>query len=103
MRILATCRVGNAIAIADVEATFGAVAPYGMLNEPRKYCRKRRIELPRIDMCRDQPQNAGASEWAIASIAVGMVGGKSSQNAGPMEEVVNERIDGDEACTDRKP
>src|ERR1700722_11428346 len=88
VRILARRVVGNAIAIADIEAALGAIAPDCMLNEPRKYCRKRGIELPRVDVRCDQSQNAGASKRAITSVAIGMIRGKSPKDSGPMQEVV---------------
>src|ERR1700735_3455600 len=103
VRILTGRVVGNAIAIADVEVALGAIAPDCMLNEPRKYCRKRGIELPRIDVCRNQSQNAGASEWAIAPVTVGMIRRKSPKDAGPMQEIMHERVDGDQAHADREP
>jgi hypothetical protein len=103
MRVLAASLIANAIAVADIEAALGAIAPNRMLDEPRKRWRKRRIELPRVDVRRDQSQNAGASEPAIASIAIGVIGGKSLKDARPMQEVVDERIDSDEARADLKP
>jgi hypothetical protein len=84
MRVLAASLVGNAIAVADIEAALGAIAPNRMLDEPRKYWRKRWIELPRVDVRRDQSQNAGAPEPAIASVAIGVIGGKSPKDARPM-------------------
>src|ERR1700692_2071163 len=91
VRILTRRVVGNAIAIADIEAALGAIAPDCMLNEPRKYCRKRGIELPRVDVRSNQSQNAGASERPIAPFTVGMIRRKSPKDAGPMQEVVHER------------
>jgi hypothetical protein len=55
--------VVNLIAVADVEAVLGAIAPDRKLNEPRKHLRKPRVELPGIDVIGDTFDDLGTSYW----------------------------------------
>jgi hypothetical protein len=52
MPVVATRVVVDTIAVANVEAVFGAVPPDRALHEPRKRCRESWIELASIDVRR---------------------------------------------------
>ena len=54
------------IAVADVKARLGAIAPDGMLDEPGKRLRKLGIELLGIDPLRHRLYNVGAAAKLVA-------------------------------------
>jgi hypothetical protein len=83
MPVVATGVVVDAIAVTNVEAVLGAIPPDRALHEPRKRRRERRIELPRINVRREQAENAGASSRPVAAVSVRMVGGETSQDCAP--------------------
>ena len=56
----------NPIAVADVEARLGAIAPDRVLDEPGKRLRKLGIELPGIDPPRHRLYNVGAATSLVA-------------------------------------
>ena len=47
--VVARLPIIDPIAVADIEARLGAVPPDRVLDEPREWLRKARIELPGID------------------------------------------------------
>jgi hypothetical protein len=91
------------VAVADVEAVASAVAPNGMLHEPRKILRKAAVECGRVDFGRDRPNDVGATAKGVAAKAIGVRGTKIGQNAGTMQKVVNQGIDGDHAFAGLEP
>ena len=74
-----------------------------MLNEPRKGPRKPPVELLGVDLLGDRRDDFGAAAGPVAGEAVGVVGSEPAQNAGPVQEIVHERIDGDHAAADLAP
>ena len=74
-----------------------------MLNESRKIGRIAFVESPCIDAGRDKPENVGAVSLAIARRTVSMADVKPLQNAGPVQEIVHERIDHDHLAARLKP
>jgi hypothetical protein len=91
------------IAVADVEALLGAVSPDRVLNEPRKRPRKPAVELPGVDLLGNRVDDVSAAAGPVAGEAVGMVGPEPVQNASPVQEIVDQGIDGDHAAADLKP
>ena len=67
------------VAVADVEAELGAVPPDGVLHEPRKKGRERRIESPGVDLLGHQGNNVGAAAWPVAASTIEMVGAEPGQ------------------------
>jgi hypothetical protein len=98
--VLATTGIINPVAVADIEAVLGAVLPDRVLNEPGKGLRKRWIELPGIDPLGDGLHNVGAAAGKVASQPVQVVRVKPGQNAGPVQKVMNQRVDG--VCAEDK-
>ncbi len=74
MAVAATGVVVDPIAVANVEAVFGAIPPDRTLHEPRKRRREGRIELTRVDLGRDHGEDLATSSWPIAPVSVRMVG-----------------------------
>ena len=103
MYIVAAFLVVDPIAVADVETLLGAVSPDGLLNEPRKRPWKIAVELSGVDLRGDRFDDFGAAAWPVASGAIGVVGSEPVQDAGPVQEIVHERIDRDHAAADLTP
>src|SRR5436190_5111471 len=97
MAVVTAASIVDAIAIADIEAGLSAVAPDGVLDEPRKYLWKGRIEGRRVDLAGDAPQNVSAAPGRETTRSVGMISCVSSQNPGPMQEIVDQGVDNNEA------
>ena len=100
---MAAFSVIDLIAVANVETLLGAIVPDRVLNEPRKCPRKSAIELPGVDLLADRLDDFGTAARPVAGEAVGVVGSEPAQNAGPVQEIVHERIDGDHAAADLAP
>ena len=103
MYIVAAVPIVNPIAIANVEALLGAVAPDRVLNEPRKRPRKLAIELPGIDLLGDRFDDLGAAAWPVARDPVRVVGSEPMKDAGPAQEIVHQRVDRHQGRTDLTP
>ena len=91
------------VAVADVEARLGAVPPDRMLDEPRKWLRKTRIELPGIDPLAHGIYNVSAAASLVAGCTIRMVGLESAKDAGPDQKVVHQGVDGNHAGADLGP
>jgi len=59
--VLAPMPVIDPVAVADIEALLAAIPPDRVLHEPRKHLRKAAIELPRIDLVRNRPNDVGTA------------------------------------------
>ena len=77
--------------------------PDRVLHEPREGPRKPPVELPGVDLSGDRPDDFGAAAGLVAGEAVGMVGSKPAQNAGPVQEIMHERIDRNHAAAGLTP
>ena len=93
----------DAVPIADIEPGLGAVPPDRMLHEPRKHRRERRVESPGVDPLGHSFDDLSAAAWPVAGRAIGMGGAETVQDAGAVQKVVNERVDGDHAGPDLRP
>src|SRR5258708_21951825 len=89
--ILARLAVIDAIAIADIEAALGAIPPDRVLDEPGKDRGERGVE------------GAGIDPFSHTSRAIGVLGAEPVQDAGAVQKVVNEGVDGDHAGADLAP
>ena len=100
---MAAFSVIDLIAVANVETLLGAILPDRVLNKPRERPWKPPVELAGIDLLGDGLDDLGAAARPVAGEAVGVVGSEPAQNAGPVQEIVHERIDGDHAAADLAP
>jgi hypothetical protein len=91
--IVATAIVVDAIAVANGEAVPGAIPPDRVLHEPGKRRREGRIELPSIDVRREQAENAGAPSRPVALVSVRMVGAQPLQDPGSVQEIMDQGVD----------
>ena len=96
MPVLAPMPVINPVTVADVEALLAAILPDRELHEPGKDRRESAVELPSVDLAGDQPHNVGAAAWPVAAGSVGMGGLEPGQDPGPVQEIVDQGIDGDQ-------
>jgi hypothetical protein len=101
--IVATAIVVDAIAVANGEAVPGAIPPDRVLHEPGKRRREGRIELPSIDVRREQAENAGAPSRPVALVSVRMVGAQPLQDPGSVQEIMDQGVDRHEGCADFDP
>ena len=93
----------DVITVANIETVLAAVSPNRVLDEPRKALRKSRIELPNIDALSGGLNNFGAAARPVASRAIAVLRLEPVQDAGAMQEIVNQRVDGDHAAADLDP
>src|SRR5438034_5126167 len=90
----------DAVAVADIEAALGAIPPDRVLNEPRKDRRERGVEGPGIDLFGHGFNDVGAAAAPVAGRAIGVIGVEPVQDAGAVQKIVNEGVDGDHAGAD---
>jgi hypothetical protein len=91
------------IAVANVEALLGAVSPDRVLNKPWKRPWKTAVELPRVDQLGNRLDDFGAAAKPVAGEAVAVVGSEPAQDSGPVQEIVDQGVDGDHAAADLAP
>ena len=103
MSILAGVAVVNTVAVANVQIALGAVPPDRELHEPRKGLREASVERPGIDPGRDSPDDVGTAVWPVAGGTIRMAGADPVQDAGAVQEVVHQRIDGNHTGADFGP
>jgi hypothetical protein len=89
MSVVATGVIIDPIAITDVEAVLGAIAPDRALHKPRKYRREGRIKLASINVGRDQAENPSAPARPVAPISVRVVGAQPLQDPGSVQEIMD--------------
>jgi hypothetical protein len=95
IHVAAAAAVIDAIAVANVEATLGAIPPDRVLDEPGKGLWKRRIELPRVDPVGHSLNNVSTAAGPVAGRAIRVVRVEPGQDAGPVHQVVHQRVDRD--------
>ena len=103
INVVAGVTIVDPVAVANIEAALAAVPPDCKLHEPRENPREGRIECLRVDPLCHALDQLSAAVGSIARRAIRVVSAKPSQNAGPMQKIVYERIDDDEACSDLEP
>lgn len=82
------------VAVANVFAVFGAIGPYVVLNEPGKVGWKGGIELPAVNAVGQVLYHPHTPLFRVAARSIGMVELAAIQNSGPVQEVVNQAVDG---------
>src|ERR1039457_3654412 len=95
--ILAGVPVVNTVAVANVQIALRAVPPDRVLHEPGKGLRECSVERPGIDPGRNRSYNVGTAIWPVAGGTIGMFGTEPVQDAGAVQEVVHQRVNGDHA------
>jgi hypothetical protein len=103
IHVVAASDIIDAIAIADIETTLAAILPDRVLDKARKGLRKRWIELPGVDPLGDGCNDVGAAAQPVAGRTIRVVRVEPSENAGPVQKVMNQRVDGDHAAADLDP
>jgi hypothetical protein len=81
----------------------GAVLPDRVLDEPGKSLRKRWIELSGIDVLGNDLNDIRAAAESVASQPVLVLRLEPLQDPGPVQKVMNQRVDGDHAAADLGP
>jgi hypothetical protein len=61
------------------------------------------VELPGVDLLGDRLDDFGAAARPVACDPVRVVGPEPVQDAGPVQEIVHERVDRDHAAADFEP
>jgi hypothetical protein len=101
MPVAARMVVGDPITVADAKAILSAVAPDRTLHEPRKRLGEGPIELPRVDLGREETENVSAPAGPIAPVAVRMASTKPAQDPGSVQEIMDQGVDRHERRTPR--
>jgi hypothetical protein len=103
IQVATATRIINAVAITDIKAALAAISPDCVLDEPGKGLRKRWIELPGIDPLGDGLNNVGAAAQPVASRTLQVVRVEPGEDAGPVQKIVHQRVDGDHAAANLGP
>lgn len=101
--VLARLAVIDAVAIADVEAVGGTKAPNGVLYKARKRFRKSPIKGAGVDLRCDRPNDLGTATKGLAARAIAMGSTAIFEDAGAMQKVMDQGIDGDHAFAGLEP
>src|SRR5689334_3775000 len=97
INVAAPLPVIDPIAIANGQATLGAISPDSMLDEPRKHGRKSRVEGTGVDPASGLTNNVGAAAGPVTADAIRMVGPEPMQDPGAVQKVVHQGIYRDHA------
>jgi hypothetical protein len=103
MRVVATGVIVDPIAVADVKAVRGAIPPDRALHEAREDFGEALVELPGIDLGGHLANDADTALGAITGRAIGVLGVKAAQNAGSVQKVVHQPVNGDHSGSDFGP
>ncbi len=95
--VAARLAIVDAIAVADVESFLGAVPPDCLLDKAGKHRGVGGIEGARIDAVRNGGNDLGTAARSIARRPIGVAGPEPAQNAGAVQKVVHQGVDGDHA------
>jgi hypothetical protein len=93
----------NPIAVAHIETVLAAICPDCVLDEPGKGLWKAGVELSGIDPLGYGCNNVGAATGSVASRTVLVLRLEPLQDPGPVQKVMNQRVDGDHAAADLGP
>ena len=94
--ILATTAVIDPLAVADISTLLSTILPDGVLNEPRKAAGIAPAEFPRVDPISNRPNDVRASTRPVARSPIGVIGREPPKDPGPVQEIVNQRVNGDQ-------
>ena len=94
---MARFSVVDTIAVAKIETVGGAKPPNGMLNEPGKIARKTPVKGSGVDPLRELFDDVGTAALGVAANAILVCGAAGVENAGSVQKIVHEGVDGDHA------
>jgi hypothetical protein len=100
---LARFSVVDAVAVAKIETVGGAKPPNGMLNEPGKIARKTPVKGSGVDPLRQVLDDVGATALGITGSSIGVRCAATFQNAGPVQEIVDEGVNGHHGLAGLEP
>lgn len=100
---LARCAVVNSVAVAQVETVRGAIAPDGVLDKTREKLWKARIEGAGINSLRGTADDLGTAALGVACRAVPMGNSAAFQNAGAVQEIVDQGVYDDHGTSGLEP
>ena len=100
---LARFSVVDAVAVAEIETVGGAKPPNGVLNEPRKIARKVPVKGSGVDPLREVFDEVGTAALGVAASAILVCRATGVENAGSVQKVMNQRIDGNHVRAGLKP
>ena len=92
-----------AVAVANVEAVGGTKPPNRVLHEPRKHLRKLPVKGAGVDLAGDGANDLGTAARAIAGHAIAVGSAAILKDAGAMQKVMDQRIDGNHAFAGLEP
>ena len=95
VQVVAPSLVVDPIAVADVEAILRAVPPDRVLHEPGEELGEPPVELTSIDLVSNGLDDGDTTAGAVAGRAVRVCGSKPVEDAGPVQEIVNQGVDRD--------
>ena len=101
--VLTSAAIIDLIAVANIKAALAAVFPDRMLDEPGEDVWKRGIELSGIDPFCHSLNNVRAAVGLVASQPVQVVRIEPLQDPGPVQKIMDQRVDGDHAAADLDP
>ncbi len=100
---MARFSVVDTVAVAKIETVGSAKPPNGVLNEPRKITWKMPVKGSGVDPLREVLDDVGTAALGVTANAILVCRAAGVENAGSVQEVMNERIDGDHAGTGLEP
>jgi hypothetical protein len=92
-----TAAIVDAVAVADVAAFLRAISPNGVLNEPWKIAWVASAEFSGVDPVRNELNNVRALTWPVTRDPVGVLSRKTAQDPSPVQKIVNQGVNGDQA------
>ena len=101
--ILAFFSIIYAVAIADVRAVGRAKAPNRVLHKAGKHLRNPPIKGAGVDLGCGRPNDLGTAAMAIAARAIAVRSAAILKDAGAMQKVMDQGVDGDHAFAGLEP
>ena len=95
--VLATAAIVDPVAVADIAALLRAISPDGVLNEPGKAARIASAEFSRVDSVSNGLNDLCATTRPVARDPVGVLSREPAQDPGPVQKIVNQGVNGDQA------
>jgi hypothetical protein len=95
--------VVDPVAIAEIETLRGAKSPDGVLDKTGKYSWEAWIEGPGVNSVCSSPDNLGTATPSIAGGTIPMINAAGFQDAGAVQEIVNQGVDGDHGLSGLEP
>lgn len=93
----------DSVPVAIIQLGSRTEPPYGELNEAREASREIGVERPRVDPLRQTADDVGAAARCVAPRPVWVLGSKAAKRSGPVQVIVQERVDHDHRRAGRHP